>query len=85
MKDIFFIKNEKELIQYRIREAFMADGFRVLIDDYRYGKKDGVMVADDGKSDRVFKTEAEALKKITDTAYKYMSIKYIDSYIVKEV
>lgn len=79
------MKNDKEIKCYRIREAFMVNGFRVLVDDYLYGKKDSVMVADDGKSDRVFETEADAINKVISTANKFMSCKVIDSYIVREV
>lgn len=85
MKNVVLMKNGEEVKCYRIREAFMVDGFRVLVDDYIYGKKDSVIVGDDGKSDRVFATEEAAVKKVIDYANKAMSIKRIDSFIVREV
>ncbi len=85
MKNIVLMKNGEEVKQFRIREAFMVDGFRVLVDDYRYNKKDSVIVDEDGKSDRVFKTEAAAINHIITYANKALSFKHIDSYIVKEV
>ncbi len=85
MKNIVLMKNGEEVKCFRIREAFMVDGFRVLIDDYRYGKKDSSMVADDGKSDRIFATEEAAVKRVIDYANKAMSIKQIDGYVVREV
>lgn len=85
MKNIVLIKDNKEVKQFRIREAFMVDGFRVLVDDYRYNKKDSAIVAENGKDDKVFKTENEALNHIIKTANKFLSVNQIDSYIVKEV
>ena len=85
MKNIVLMKNGEEVKCFRIREAFMVDGFRVLVDDYKYGKKDGVMIADDGKSDRVFETEETALDRVISYCNKAMKVKQIDSYIVKEV
>lgn len=85
MKDIVLMRNGEEVKCYRIRKAFMVNGFRVLVDDYLYGKKDSVIVDDDGKSDRVFETEEAAVKRVLAHASKLMSIKYIDSYIVREI
>lgn len=85
MKNVILMKNGEEVKCFKIREAFMVDGFRVLIDDYIYGKKNGAMIGDDGKSDRVFETEEAALKRVIDYANKAIKARAIDSYIVREV
>lgn len=79
------MKNGEEVKRYKVREAFMFDGFRVLVDDYKYGKKNSVMVADDGKSDRVFSTEERALECIFNFTDKAMTLGIIDEYLVREV
>lgn len=85
MKNIVFMKNGEEVKLYRIREAFMVDGYRVLIDDYRHGHKNGAMIADDGKSDRVFETEEAAMNSVIRYASSALRVGQIDSYVVKEV
>lgn len=83
MIDVILMKNSEEVKRYKVREASMIDGFRILVDDCRYNKKNGAVIDDDGKSDRVFATQERAMEYIFSTTDKYMTVGYIDSYVVK--
>lgn len=85
MTNIYLTRHGKKIKCYRVREAFLVNGFRVLIDDYIYGKKDCAIVGDDGKSDRIFETEEEAVKLILLHIYKLINIGYIDDYEVIKI
>ena len=89
MKAIMLMKNGKEVRQFRIKEAFMCDGFRVLVDDF-IGNRTGSFANADGSSDEVFKTEDEAFNRAIKYANSMLKVKgnsrySADCYIVKEV
>lgn len=85
MKTIVLIKNDKEIKQFRIREAFMVDGFRILIDYLNENRPTGSFKNIDGSDDEVFKTEDEALNRAIRYANCSLETKQIDSYKVFEV
>lgn len=90
MKSIILIKNDKEVKQFRIEDAFMADGFRILIDYLDENRPIGSFTNADGSFDEVFKTEDEAFNRAIKYANNCLKVKghssyAIDGYIVKEV
>ena len=91
MKSIVLIKNGEEIKRFRIREAFMVDGFRILIDYLNENRPTGSFKNSDGSNDELFKTEDEAFNRAIKYANACLEVKdkhslySIDSYIVKEM
>ena len=79
MKRVEYVLHGQE-IHLRITEAFMVDGYRVLID--KEGCATTSWISGDGKTDRVFPTKEAAKNAILKYVNRLLECKVIESYIV---
>lgn len=82
MKKVEFVK-DGTITTYRIEEAFMTKGFRILIDyENSTRKTSDVWIDKDGDSDRVFNTKEEAEIAVFEYTNKLLKIGAIEKFVV---
>lgn len=80
--EITCFKNEEIVKRYKICDAFLGPGFRILVDTPRYGVTNNAVVDSDGNSDRIFATRELASDFVFNVIDKYMLIGFADRYTV---
>ncbi len=80
MKKIEFVK-DGILTTYRIEEAFMEEGFRILV-DYENRKESVTWIDKDGESDRVFEKREDAEMVVLEYVNKLLKIGAIEKFVV---
>lgn len=78
MKKVIFERLGQE-IQLRVTEAFMTDGFRVLVD--KENCNTSVWVGIDGKNDRIFSTKEEAEMAVLTYTNKLLNSNLIKNFV----
>lgn len=73
-------KNEEIVKRYKIGKSIFEEGFRILIDTPRYGKKNASCVEKDGETERIFRTRELAVEFVLNQVDKHMYIGAVDNY-----
>lgn len=73
-------KNQEVAKRFKIHKSIFEEGFRILVDTPRYGKKNESVVDKDGKSDRIFSTTELAAEFVFGWIDKAMRGGMVDEY-----
>lgn len=80
---ITMFKNNEIVKQYKIGESIFEDGFRILVNVPKYGKKNESVLEADGKTEKLFNTRELAAEYVFNQVDKYMKTKLVDNYTVE--
>ena len=77
------LRNEEIFKTYKIGKSIFENGFRILVDNPLYNKKNQAVIGNDGNTERLFETRELAAEFVFSQIDKYMKIGKVDKYTVQ--